>query len=1096
MTEFLKIVAEHYVEKVRRENGGRLDPLGLRDYLFVYPNRRSALFMGQYLSELAYPTREQQEAANPNPSEKIPIMAPRTTTISDIYQLLSPYKLEDPMAQLFRLYEIFNQFYGEKEEFEKFVFWGQMLLSDFNDIDKYAECETVGLHDKVAQNLYINVFDHKQLDARFKGLDEATAKVLVEFWRGIRIEDLTLEAKDTFLKTWSILYDVYKTFRQHLESNGLAYEGMMQREVVERITRDDEESRKALQTIGAKKVVFVCLTALSRVDERLLEWLVENDRAEFCWDWADPRIRPGQQAKGRRLPVFHASYFPSRYQHFRNELSGDELLRSIVPDRDRHVELIEVPSAVGQAAQARRQLQLWMERGYIIPEQGDASETNGISAAQGGGASAKRARRSARSLRENPIHTAVVLPDENMLFPMLYAMPQELQPFNVTMGYSIRQTPTSALMDALAHVQFDAVVRRGGEEILLNYKSVQALLSHSYVTKLADADIRKLSKQLQEENRFRIPYAMLLQVESLRPFLTVADSATEVGKNLLALLDYLLAQDLPDGEGNRPDPPYFANYEREFIYNYRVNVVRLMELLEQYSDIPIDPDTFYQLLQRLVANVQVPFSGEPLDGVQVMGVLETRSLDFDNLIILSMNEGRYPAKPVQNTFIPMQLREVFGLPTQQHRDSVFAYHFYRMLSRASRVTLIYDSRSEGVHLGEVSRYVLQLKYQCPEIRIHKSSVNATYGQNESYTIRIAKDTDEVRKALDRFRPGGGRKLSATAIKDYLTCPLRFYLKVLHALYEDDELEEGMNAGQFGTIVHRSLELLYQPAEGNLHREIRGEYLQSLLDESKKHPYSSRVWNSIMTAFAEVMPGKNPEGYMRIGAEGAKDFVEATLRYDRDHAAPFIMVGAEWEQAITYRVNDELSVSMRAIYDRIDLVQQEIMGRDGMLRRQNILRIVDYKTESARNKMIFKSEAELLTEDGSKTAFQLMLYALLLKYATPEQLREVGLDKLSYSAVSPHLYFIREMFGEKADDKQYLTPLMSVETYLDEKQKSKMRNNPVWDVEPHREAFEEAFRQTLIDIFDTSPGRTFDQCKDPAEGCKYCPFTEICRLEGN
>lgn len=1051
MTEFLKIVANHYLQEIYDKNHGRLDPTGLSRYLFVYPNHRSALFMGHYLSQLI----QEREGKG------CPVMAPRITTISEIYSLLSNRKQEDQMSLLFRLFGIFNRRFkeagGQPETFDKFIFWGQMLLSDFNDIDKYSVALTPAMHQKLVKTIYSVVTDHKEVDVTFDGLDEHLAEVLAEFWTNIKPETLThanetKEEKESFLRTWRILYDVYMDFNRELEAEGLTYEGMRQREVVDRVTSSEEESRAALEKLGVDRVVFVCLTAITKVDERLLDWLMREQKAEFCWDWADPRLRP-QKLQSRQLPTSHAAFFPSHYTRFPNALSEEELYDSLVPDNQRQVTLIEVPSGVGQADEASRQLQQWHEDGSI----------------------------------DNPLHTAVVLPDENLLFPMLYQIPQIFDKCNVTMGYTLKQSPTSALVDCLAALQFDARFQAG--EILLNYKSVLALLSHGYLSRLESDNSRKLINQIHKDSIYEVPVSML-RGEVLDHFLIVDRDPLVVAQRLKSLMEYLLSiddnreeEDADQEEGYEEPKMVFEGYEREFIYNYLLCIERLEELLNAYPEVKANAKgyTFYLLLQRLVSGVQVPFSGEPLDGLQVMGVLETRSLDFENLVILSMNEGVYPAKQQQNTFIPLALREAFGLPSQSHRDSVYAYHFYRMLSRARRVTLIYDSRTEGGSTGEVSRYVLQLKYLCPEVNFAERTAKTKVVRHDPRPIMAPRNTEQVKEALAEFLQGGTRKLSATAIKDYLSCPLRFYLKVVRRLYQQDDVKEGVDGSIFGLIVHEALESLFKPEKG-VHKLIGANMLGQWIKDARSHRFNSEVGKAVNAAFDNVTHGKEIVSYLRIAAEGALDFVIRSLEYDRDHVAPFEIVGTEWKQQLLYPVTrpdgSTFVVQMEGIYDRLDIAGHIDPETNT---KTSVLRIVDYKTESGDSKMNFASPEILLTPKGSKVAFQVMLYSLLLDHATREQWAEIGIDidNKPFDTVSPHLYFMRSMGDEK-----YATVLAQSARGV--------KRQEVWDVEKFRPAFEKAFQQTLNEIFDTDNAQTYYRQTDDTDNCKYCQFKDLCR----
>lgn len=1041
MEEFLKTVAIHYKDKSIAEARRQGVPasLPLSQCLFCFPNRRSALFFSRHLRQ----------------AFGCACCLPAFTTISELFSLFSTRQIADRTTLLFRLFQVYDQLSQRqvRETFDQFVFWGDMLLSDFDDVDKY-------LVD--ADRLFSNVRDLKEIEARFSGFTPEQIEVIKSFWRSFRPEGNYPENDKhvVFGQTWAILAQLYHTFRQSLADENLAYEGMMEREVVESLRQHSEgcPDQDLFPALHYRKVVFVGLTAVSEVDRRLLQMLQLQGRAEFCWDYADPRLWPeGSKATS-------AAYFTRRnLQDFPNELSDDELARGIVPEAERHVSLYSVASAVGQTQQAHQLLLQWQR------EQGT---------------------------QFSPLRTAVVLPDEKLLLPMLYAVPQEFAEFNVTMGYSLRNTPVAAFVAMLQKLQ-QSYRQEGGT---FYYREVLPILSHSFTLGICGHQARQLSKQIVDGNLFQVSPDLFAQHPFLQCIFRPVTQAGQALDYLLELLELLMqraARDInlhapasADGQGQQvltfddpladeadpqsapgAEPAYgitdpaapaiFADTDYEFLYHYRKTVLQLQQQVQRFPHVAFTSRTLFMLLDKLIAGVSVPFSGEPLKGLQVMGVLETRSLDFDNIIILSMNEGVFPAKPVQNTFVPMSLRDAFGMPTQRHRDSVFAYHFYRLIGRASRVAMIYDSRTEGMQSGEESRYVKQLRFLMGHDDLQAQTVSGEIGVVDSTGIVVNK-SPEVMSLLDKClqHTGGQRYLSATALKDYIQCPLKFYLGFVRNLRQDDEVTEGVDSQIFGNILHDAMRQLYSDCEG---RQVDA----SLLDVYLQKPYRE-VTNAIHTQFYKWMQIDQLEGYNLLIAQILVNYAVETLRHDRS-LCPFIYLGSERKQTFVYQAGEGLDVRIKCVYDRLD----QPLGQ------ADTVRIVDYKTgNSGRGKKLnFPHVDDLFIPDGkgSKEAFQVMLYCLMLSQATPHDLTELHLAQAPQH-LSPHLYFVRDFH-----------PRTQVQTSL--QAGTGKASVPIADFAIYHDRMHEQLSLLIRNIFD--PQIPFTQCQN-SKLCQYCPFINLCK----
>ena len=670
---------------------------------FVFPNRRAGLFFQKYLSEI---------------SEK-PLFSPSILTINDLFMQLSGKHPADKIQMLFRLYELYKQRSGSSESFDEFIYWGEMLLNDFDDIDKYMVD---------ARMLFRNVSDLKSLDDDFNYLSPEQVQAIRSFWSSFYPKGDSPNQQH-FLELWEILYDLYAGLRTSLVKDGCGYDGMIFREVVEQLEKE------SMSDFPFDQVVFVGLNALSVSEERLLLALQKKGVADFYWDYVGPWVTDPDN-KASFFLERNLRLFPSRMQ-----LPVTEPVQA-------EIRVMGVPSAIGQAKQVYPILQALADEQQLTDE--------------------------------SALRTAIVLPDEHLLVPVLNAIPEAIQYINVTMGYPLAGTPVAALMEYILTLQKN--IRYIDRVPVFYFRDVLPILNHQYVMAAAPEEVSQLVKDMTAGNRIYVHAADLNRHELLSILFTPVQNTEELSDYLIHVLEALNAC----LRNNRPNPDdeemisnstqTTADIEQEFIFHYFATVNRMKEVMRE-AKIEMRLDTYFRLLKRMTDLITIPFEGEPLSGLQVMGVLETRALDFDRLIILSMNEGIFPLKKAANSFIPYNLRRGFGLPTYEHQDSVWAYHFYRLIRRAKQVTLLYDTRTTGLQTGEVSRFVHQLRYHYQYPLIDELVV---YDVASSAVPPISvQKTAEVEKLLSDFLSGGPRALSASAINTYLDCPLKFYFSVLN-----------------------------------------------------------------------------------------------------------------------------------------------------------------------------------------------------------------------------------------------------------------------------------------------------------------------------
>lgn len=847
----------------------------LMEYCFVFPNRRSSLFFCKYLGEAAGK----------------PVFSPKLLTINDLMTDLSGLRPVDKIGALYTLYRNYAALMwpGEepKESFDEFVYWGDVLLGDFDDVDKY-------LVD--ASRLFTNVSDLKEIDTDYSFLSEEQRKAVQTFWESFLLQSgrkinasETLDKKHLFRTTWKVLYPLYTAFREELAAQNLGYEGMIYRRVAETLLREGEEKEALVARLRQyRKIVFVGLNAVNACEKVLLNTIRDRLDGDFYWDFEDARTTD---------PVNKSSLF---------------LRDNVTTYRSKHPLAPSLP-----AAQTFRTI----------------SVSSGIAQTQVAG---NLLRELAAEQGFNPFETAVVLPDERLLLPMLGAVPETIQDINVTMGFPLGQSNAATFVSFLERLHRNK--KMAGAHCTFYYRDVLNLLNHPF---LADGD--KAPKYIAEISRQNMIY--------------VEDSFLAEGNFALVFKDVPDAASLPDYQVTILDAIVnkLSSVDREFVYHLRAAVLRLQSLA-----VPMTPKTYYRLLGQLIGVISIPFRGEPLSGLQIMGPLETRALDFKNIIILSVNEGVFPKRSVSGSFIPYNLRFGFSLPNYEFQDALSSYYFYRSIARAENIFLLYDSRTEGLQTGEPSRFIKQLKYHynvplhpCDAPIFLKTTPNAA-------TFIIRQKTPEVMAILrERYVTGdseGRRKpFSASALNTYLDCPVRFYYQYVERVEEADEVVEELDSGLFGSIFHKVMEELYKPY---VEQELSPALINALADDD------AHIKRLILEAFASEAKIHALRGKNLILNELLLTFVKKILSHDAA-AAPFTLQGTEARAFAPLKLDNGDTVSLMGVLDRRDL-------------RGGKPYILDYKTGSL-NKKISGDLDKMFEPEGKERptiSLQLYLYALL------------------------------------------------------------------------------------------------------------------------
>lgn len=944
----------------------------LYKHTFVFPNKRAGVFFQKYLSEIAGK----------------PIFSPTIVTIQELFVGLSPYQTADRIALLTELYRCYQQIGNADESFDDFLFWGEMLLNDFDDVDKY-------LID--ARQLFRNVRDLKSLEDDKSYLSASQIEAIRRFWSNFMSGGLS-DSKKKFQETWQILFELYTSFRSALETKGWAYEGMTFRYVAEKaLAKDDFE-------LNAHSYVFVGLNALTPSEIALMEYLRNVGKADFYWDYESQMVNDPQN-KASFWRKDNLRRFPSRFEIEKNERDCDKPI----------IELIGVPSAVGQAK-------------YVSQLLSQLIETNAITDP------------------DEAIQTAVVLPDENLLLPILYSIPPEIRKINVTMGYAMSHASVASLVNHIADLQHNVRTSRDGETVFY-HRFVTAILNHPLVKASSKDEAEKLKNYIVANNRVVVSLSDIPQQELLRLiFKPISDWRQIPG--YLQLIMQTIYSSLTTEKLQIDEPKNDASsidLEREFVVQYYKAIIRLSDTLKNVDSISVD--VYFRLLKRLAQGISVSFSGEPLSGLQVMGVLETRVLDFENIILLSMNEGVFPVKSSANSFIPYTLRKGFGMPTYEHQDSTYAYHFYRMIGRARRIFMLYDTRTEGLQTGEVSRYFTQLKFlygDAFDIRERVATYNVFASAMPSISIE---KTPSVMQKLDRFRAGGDLWLSASQLNNYINCSLQFYFSAIEGFSDEEVVSEKVESDVFGSIFHRVMEQIYRRYENQmvtpdaLSAIVKDDdYLNTLIEKAFARYYFRDDAN------VQPLVGEN---YL-IG-EVIRSYVKQTLEVDKSFT-PFRYIGSEYKFETAYRVNDDLAVQFKGSIDRIDM-------------QGDIYRIVDYKTGAGST--VF-SELPFLFDTSRNADLSKILQVFLYSFFYDRQ--------FPGRKLSPALYFMRSIYSENFD------PFISL------KADSSSKPERVSDASVYFDEFTDLLNQCLSEMFNSDV--PFKQT-DNEKNCQYCPFKALC-----
>lgn len=872
-------------------------------------------------------------------------------------------------------------------------FGSEMTFDDFWSWGEVIvnDFNDIDLYMADAGKLYSNISDMKEIDEKFGGLTDRQTEIIRSFWKSFSPGSANSEARTKFYSVWKKLSSLYYDYRAVMIQKGMAGDGMLCREVAEKA------SSGTLEVPDDLMWHIVGLNALNSCEKHLFRYLKEKGKAKFYWD--DEHFFMSD-------PDHKASVFIRENRRmFGNELGSDG--KVIWPPPEGSWQIIDTPS---DTAQARMVSQLLKNGG--IGDGGDLTDT------------------------------AVILADEKLLMPVLTSLPDSVEDVNVTMGHPFRYTSLYSFLKQMMTLARSARVTDG--KTSFRSDDVIALLRHQYFRLLAGDVLQKLIDEIISGNMIRVDADLISGDLPVNEIFAVPVQGPSVPGWLSRVLTMMEEATFSAGDEKRT-----FSTDREYIRMAMSSTVSLGNLITSYN-LDLSIATCLRLIDRVFRKLIVPFSGEPLRGIQVMGVLETRALEFKNVLFLSLNEGIFPGHSYDNTYIPYNIRRAFGLPTVNEHESIYAYYFFRLLRKPVRGWFMYNSTAQGLASGEMSRYLVRMSFS-PLFSTEHKSVHISVGRSRLMPEIREKNDDHSRLLLDLYgAAGNGTKyLSPSAVNTWVNCRMRFYYRYVCNMPEEDRLEKDIDQRRFGNILHETINRLYEPL---IDDRQAASAIKNMAADSKliSDTIVSAATGEMKWSKETLMAGKGV-----IIVEVLQKYVKDLLEYDSENGE-LILLNLEDDffnvRNVQIGNGEEIQLRIGGRADRVDITGGAV-------------RVVDYKTGAHKKEPV---TPEGLFDEGKEKRNDAFMQALL--YCSMIRGKHPG------RKVIPAIYWVQQLSSRD------FTPYARV-AGLD----GPAADHSAW--EAFMEAFSQNMDKTLGMIF--SPGEDYYMTAFERR-CTFCPYRVLCR----
>lgn len=715
---------------------------------------------------------------------------------------------------------------------------------------------------------------------------------------------------DNYLQFWDNMPLYYDTFYKHLLKRGIGYQGLIYREAVENLNHFSN-------TIGNHHFIFAGFNALNKAEEMIFQHLLSIEKATVLWDAEETFLNDSYHDAGlfaRKIKKSWPFYKNNPYQWIFNEFK-----------EPKNIQIMGTPKTIGQAKLAA-----------------DIIQTI--------------------ALKQPLEKVAIVLGEENILIPLLNSLPNSVSHLNITMGYSGKNNPAQLLLSKLFKMHQNAF-KRSQSSYVFYYKDVLEVLQNPLVEPFINAKTLvnqinkynytfisqiKLVEMYNQSNSF---FELLFEKWSANP-VQILDTLASV---LLQLKQFLLSEDSKDKITN------------SFVYAIFKVINKLSTYCSAHNYIT-SIEGLHGLYKQIIDLAEVSFEGEPLQGLQIMGVLESRVLDFETVIITSMNEGVFPAGKSQNSFIPIDVKRELGLPTFKEKDAIYTYHFYHLLQRAKNIYLLYNTESEGIDAGEKSRFITQLEVEKQPNHVLSHQLYNAILPEKAHEPMVVQKSELV---MDRLCEMAENGFSPSTLTTYIRNPIQFYFQRILRISETEEVEENIAINTLGTIIHAALEVLYKPYLNTFLSVSNVEQMLNIAD--------GEVFNQFKIVYkeGEITKGKNLLAF-EVAKRNVYNFLQLEKRLlEQEDAVKVLFLEKNFEKVLQ-DVRLPFPIKIKGNVDRIEI-------------RNGKLRIIDYKTGKVEQNGLAIQNWNGLTDDIKQDKIiQLLCYAFMVQSEFPDTEMEVGI----------------------------------------------------------------------------------------------------------